>query len=64
MCVNVMLTMGLHSATYLHVCQRVTNVIAYIAKKKVISVSNYLNDFFIFFWVWVVVVVVVGGGGG
>ena len=52
-----MLAMGLHSATYLHVCQRVTNVIAYIAKKKGISVSNYLNDFFY-------LLLGVGGGGG
>ena len=35
--------MGLRSAAYL--CQRVTNIIASIAKKHGVSVSNYLDDF-------------------
>ena len=41
--IDVKLTMGLRSAAYL--CQRVTNAIAFIAKKHGVSVSNYLDDF-------------------
>ena len=43
MYVDASLIMGLRSAALL--CQRVTNVISFIVKKKGVQFSNYLDDF-------------------